>query len=87
VLSNVAPLLLDDGTLQFGALVLAEAGLSFRSLRIRPPTPTLGGILAEGQVFPVVAGFLSTLPCIGLLLVLAINLLGDTLRDAMAPEG
>lgn len=88
VLPNVAPLLLVDGTLQFGALVLAEAGLSFLGLGIRPPTPTLGGILAEGQVFLAVAWWISTLPGVVLLvLVLAINLLGDTLRDAMAPEG
>jgi len=88
VLPNVAPLLLVDGTLQFGALVLAEAGLSFLGLGIRPPTPTLGGILAEGQVFLAVAWWISTLPGLVLLLmVLAINLLGDTLRDATSPEG
>ncbi len=88
VLPNVAPLLLVDGTLQFGALVLAEAGLSFLGLGIRPPTPTLGGILAEGQVFLAVAWWISTIPGLVLLaMVLAINVLGDTLRDALAPDG
>ena len=87
VLPNVAPLLLVDGTLQFGALVLAEAGLSFLGLGIRPPTPTLGGILAEGQVFLAVAWWISTIPGLVLLaMVLAINVLGDTLRDALAPD-
>ena len=88
ILPNVAPLLLVDGTLQFGALVLAEAGLSFLGLGIRPPTPTLGGILAEGQVFLAVAWWISTVPGLVLLtMVLAINVLGDTLRDALAPDG
>ncbi len=88
VLPNVVPLLLVDGTLQFGALVLAEAGLSFLGLGIRPPTPTLGGILAEGQVFLAVAWWISTVPGLVLLtMVLAINVLGDTLRDALAPDG
>lgn len=87
VLPNVAPLILVDATLQFGALVLAEAGLSFLGLGIRPPTPTLGGILAEGQVFLAVAWWISTVPGVVLLvLVLAINVLGDTLRDALSPD-
>ncbi len=86
VLPNVAPLMLVDGTLQFGALVLAEAGLSFLGLGVPPPTPTLGGILAGGQVFLAVAWWIATLPGLTLLvLVLAINVLGDTLRDAAAP--
>ncbi|MEX2501584.1 MAG: ABC transporter permease [Trueperaceae bacterium] len=86
VLPNVAPWLLVDGTLQFGALVLAEAGLSFLGLGVPPPTPTLGGILAGGQVFLAVAWWIATLPGLVLLtLVLAINVLGDTLRDAAAP--
>ncbi|MDZ7799304.1 MAG: ABC transporter permease [Trueperaceae bacterium] len=88
VLPNVAPLILVDGTLQFGALVLAEAGLSFLGLGLRPPTPTLGGILAEGQVYLANAWWISTLPGVVLLLmVLSVNVLGDTLRDAAAPGG
>jgi len=88
VLPNVMPLLLVDGTLQFGALVLAEAGLSFLGLGVPPPTPTLGGVLAGGQVFLAVAWWISTFPGLLLLtLVLAVNVLGDTLRDAAAPGG
>ena len=88
VLPNVMPLLLVDGTLQFGALVLAEAGLSFLGLGVPPPTPTLGGVLAGGQVFLAVAWWISTFPGLLLLtLVLVVNVLGDTLRDAAAPGG
>lgn len=88
VLPNVMPLLPVDGTLQFGALVLAEAGLSFLGLGVPPPTPTLGGVLAGGQVFLAVAWWISTFPGLLLLtLVLVVNVLGDTLRDAAAPGG
>lgn len=88
LLPNIAPLLLVDGTLQLGTLILAEAGLSFLGLGVQPPTPSWGGILSEGQVFVAVAWWIPTLPGIALLLtILAINLLGDALRDVYAPDG
>lgn len=88
VLPNVAPLLLVDGTLQLGTLILAEAGLSFLGLGVQPPTPSWGGILSEGQVFVAVAWWIPTLPGLALLLtILSINLLGDALRDVFAPDG
>ncbi len=88
VLPNVAPLLLVDGTLQLGTLILAEAGLSFLGLGIQPPTPSWGGILSEGQVFIAVAWWIPTLPGVALLLtILSVNLLGDALRDALSPGG
>jgi ABC-type dipeptide/oligopeptide/nickel transport systems, permease components len=86
VLPNVAPLLIVDGTLQFGALILAEAGLSFLGLGVPPPTPTLGGILAGGQLYVAVAWWISALPgAVLLAMVVSFNVLGDTLRDALAP--
>jgi peptide/nickel transport system permease protein len=86
VLPNVAPLLLVDGTLQLGTLILAEAGLSFLGLGIQPPTPSWGGILSEGQIFIAVAWWIPTLPGVALLLtILSVNLLGDALRDALSP--
>lgn len=88
VLPNVAPLLIVDGTLQLGTLILAEAGLSFLGLGVQPPTPSWGGILAEGQVFIAAAWWIATLPGAALLLtVLSINFLGDALRDVLSPEG
>ena len=85
VLPNVMPLVIVDGTLQLGTLILAEAGLSFLGLGIQPPTPTWGGILSEGQTFVAVAWWLPTLPGVLLLAtVLSINFLGDFLRDALA---
>jgi peptide/nickel transport system permease protein len=73
---------------QLGTLILAEAGLSFLGLGVQPPTPTWGGILAEGQVFVAAAWWIATLPGVALLpTVLSINFLGDALRDVLSPEG
>jgi peptide/nickel transport system permease protein len=88
MLPNLAPLLIVDGTLQLGTLILAEAGLSFLGLGVQPPTPSWGGILAEGQVFVAAAWWIATWPGVALLLtVLSINFLGDALRDVLSPEG
>lgn len=58
------------------------------ALGVPPPTPTLGGVLAGGQVFLAMAWWISTFPGLLLLaIVLAVNVLGDTLRNAMAPTG
>jgi peptide/nickel transport system permease protein len=88
VLPNVAPILLVDGTLRLGALILSEAALSFLGLGVQPPTASWGSILAEGQVFIVAAPWIATLPGLALLItVLAINFLGDALRDMASPGG
>lgn len=88
LLPNLVPLLLVEGTLKLGGLILAEAGLSFLGLGIQPPTPSWGGILAESQVFVTVAWWLPTFPGLALLgTLLSVNLLGDSLRDVLAPEG
>lgn len=87
ILPNVFPLVIVDASLQLGTLMLAEAGLSFLGLGIQPPTPTWGSMLAESQVFVQVAWWLPTFPGLLLLLtVLAINNLGDSLRDALDPR-
>ena len=87
ILPNVAPLVIVDGTLQLGTLILAEAGLSFLGLGVQPPTPTWGGILSEGQTFVAVAWWIPTLPGLSLLLtVLSVNFLGDFFRDVLARE-
>lgn len=88
LLPNLTPLLLVEGTLQLGTLILAEASLSFLGLGVQPPTPSWGGILAESQVFVTQAWWLPTFPGLALLVtLLSVNLLGDSLRDVTAPDG
>jgi peptide/nickel transport system permease protein len=88
ILPNVFPLIIVDATLQLGALILAEAGLSFLGLGIQPPTPTWGGILSEGQAFVAVAWWIPTFPGLLLLLTsLSVNFLGDFSRDLLARGG
>ncbi|MBI4277495.1 MAG: ABC transporter permease subunit, partial [Armatimonadetes bacterium] len=71
----------------FLAGILAEAGLSFLGLGVQPPTPTWGGILAEGRLYLANAWWLTAFPGLAIMLtVLSINVVGDWLRDALDPR-
>jgi len=71
-------------TLRVGETILTIAGLSFLGLGVQPPTPSLGGMLASGQQYLHQNISMSLVPgCIILLIVLAFNLFGDGLRDAL----
>ncbi len=75
------------GTIGVAGIILAEAGLSFLGLGIQPPTPTWGGMIAQGRSFLTVAWWTSFFP--GLAIALAVfgfNLFGDALRDALDPR-
>src|SRR3546814_21190809 len=75
-------------TLEMAHAILLEASLSFLGLGVQPPTPSWGLIVSEGRKVMFFKSWLIAIPGIALfLLVLAINLLGDGLRDVMAPEG
>jgi peptide/nickel transport system permease protein len=74
-------------TLQLGQAVLMEAALSFLGVGIPPPTPTWGGMLADGRAYIDIAWWVAVFPGMGIMaLVLGANLLGDTLRDALDPR-
>jgi peptide/nickel transport system permease protein len=74
-------------TLGMGFAVLAEAGLSFLGVGVRPPTPTWGSMLQFAFGYLSVAAYLSIVPGLAIfLLVLSFNLLGDALRDALDPS-
>lgn len=67
--------------------IMAEAGLSFLGIGIRPPTPSWGGMIDKGRLVLRVYPLLAILPSIALALtVLAFNFLGDGLRDALDPH-
>jgi len=87
ILPNVANLLLVQGTIQFSLGILAEAGLSYVGLGAQPPTPSWGRMLAEAQTMIYIAPRLAILPGLAIvLMVLALNLLGDGLRDHLDPR-
>jgi peptide/nickel transport system permease protein len=74
-------------TLGMGFAVLAEAGLSFLGVGVRPPTPTWGSMLQFAFGYLSIAPYLSIVPGLAIfLLVLSFNLLGDALRDALDPS-
>ena len=87
VLPNILAALVVVATLEFGLMVLFEAGLSFLGLGIQPPTPSWGAIMAVGRNYLASAWWIATLPGLCLfLLVLTVNLLGDQLRDRLDPR-
>ena len=88
IMPNVANNLIVVMTLEMAHAILLEAALSFLGLGVQPPTPSWGLMISEGKQMMLFEPWLITIPGIALFaLVLAINLLGDGLRDVSAPEG
>lgn len=87
VLPNIAGALIVVATLEFGLMVLFEAGLSFLGLGVQPPTASWGAMLSTGRNYVATAWWLSVLPGFALfLLVLSVNFIGDHLRDRLDPR-
>ena len=87
ILPNAMSPIIVQTTLIIGAAIIIEAALSFLGFGVRPPTPTWGAMVAQGGR-QAVRGFWWELVFAGLALVstvLAINFLGDGLRDALDP--
>ena len=73
-------------SLQVGWVIIVEASLSFLGAGVPPPTPTWGSMIAEGRDYIASAWWISFFPGLGILVtVLAFNLFGDWLRDALDP--
>jgi peptide/nickel transport system permease protein len=87
LLPNSFPPLLVLITLNMGTAILMEASLSFLGAGIAPPTATWGAMVSNGQIYILITPLLSLIPglCI-LLVVLAFNMVGDGLRDALDPR-
>jgi peptide/nickel transport system permease protein len=86
ILPNVAGSLVVLATLQVGTVIIMEASLSFLGVGVPPPLPAWGSMIADGRSYVVSAWWLCIFPGLAVLLtVLAMNLLGDELTDALNP--
>jgi len=87
VLPNCMAPLIVNATLSFSAAILETAGLGFLGLGVQAPTPEWGSMLSAARDYIERAPWVVTLPGLTILVsVLAINLMGDGLRDALDPK-
>lgn len=86
ILPNIVAPVIVISSFAIAQMIVTEASLSFLGLGIRPPTPTWGGMLSDARNYMQVAWWLPTFPGAALLLtLLAVNLVGDWLRDTLDP--
>jgi peptide/nickel transport system permease protein len=86
ILPNVIPLVIVQSTVSLAYAILIEASLGFVGLGVQPPTPSLGSMLSEGRTYLEIAPWYSIFPGLAIMvMVLAFNLTGDGLRDALDP--
>jgi peptide/nickel transport system permease protein len=88
ILPNIMPVVIVLFTTRVGAVILAEAGLSFLGLGVPPPAPTWGGMLSDsGRSYMYLGPWLALAPGLCLTVVVyAINVYGDALRDLLDPR-
>lgn len=87
VLPNVLTPVIVIATFEFSRMIISEASLSFLGLGVQPSVPSWGSMLADGRQYLATAWWVATLPGLGItLMVLAINLVGDWLRDWLDPR-
>src|SRR5215831_14299794 len=87
IFPNVVPTLLVISTLQVGYVILLEGTLSFLGVGVPPPNPAWGLMIADGRGFLATAWWITLFPGLAMLLtVLAVNLMGDWLRDHLDPK-
>jgi peptide/nickel transport system permease protein len=87
IFPNAFPPLMVGITMGIGGVVLGEAGLSFLGIGVRPPTPSWGGMVFDGEAYLLDNPLLSLAPGVAImLLVFGFNMLGDGIRDAVDPR-
>jgi peptide/nickel transport system permease protein len=87
LLPNVRSSVIVIATVEVARMMLLESALSFLGLGVRPPTPSWGAMLADGRVYLASAWWLATFPGLAIsVTVLAVNVVGDRLRDLLDPE-
>jgi peptide/nickel transport system permease protein len=86
ILPNVMAPIIVIASLSIGGIILAEATLSFLGLGIQPPTASWGSMVAVGNRYLQLAPWMSLVPGAAIfLMVMAVNFLGDGVRDALDP--
>jgi len=87
ILPNMVSDIVVVGSLWMATAIRTEASLSFIGLGVQPPTPTWGGMIREGFENILNSWWLTVFPSLAILItVLALNILGDALRDAIDPK-
>jgi peptide/nickel transport system permease protein len=87
ILPNCLSPILVQATVDLGTVILAMGGLAFIGLGTQPPAPDWGLMVSEGRTFILKQWWLSAFPGLAIfIVVLAFNLLGDTLRDIFDPR-
>ncbi|MFH5843099.1 ABC transporter permease [Haladaptatus sp. CMAA 1909] len=88
ILPNCVTPIIVQATFSLAVAIIAEAGLSFLGLGVTPPTPTWGIMLSTSQEYIDSAWWYSLFPGLAIMTtVLGFNLLGDSIRDALDPQG
>lgn len=88
ILPNMVGPLIVLASLDIGGIIILESALSFLGLGVKPPTPSWGGMLADGRAFIRTYPHIAIVPGLAITAsVLAFNLVGDGLRDALDPRG
>jgi peptide/nickel transport system permease protein len=87
VLPNAAAPIIVSAALGIGNVLLLEAGLSFLGIGVAPPTPSWGNMIADGAQHLATAPWTTLFPGLAIaLVVMALNAVGDALRDALDPR-
>jgi peptide/nickel transport system permease protein len=87
LLPNVRSSVMVVSTVEVARMMLLESALSFLGLGVRPPTPSWGAMLADGRIYLTSAWWLAAFPGLAIsVTVLAVNTVGDRLRDYLDPE-
>ena len=87
ILPNTISPILIQATVDLGTVILAMGGLAFLGLGTQPPKPDWGLMVAEGRSYILNQWWIATFPGLAIfVVVLAFNLLGDTIRDILDPR-
>ena len=87
ILPNAMGPIIIQATMGVGRMILTAAGMSFIGMGVQPPLPEWGSMLAEGRDFMRYSPYITLFPGLAIILTsLALNLLGEGLRDALDPK-